>query len=44
MTFEERLVKMAGEVEVPDELSPENIALMLKKNCGTAQSDSRNMV
>lgn len=43
MTFEERLVKMAGEVEVPDELSPENIALMLKKNCGTAQSDSRNI-
>ena len=30
MTFEERLNELIDEVEVPDELSPENIALMLK--------------
>lgn len=36
MTFEERLNELISEVEVPDELSPENIALMLKEK--TTQS------
>lgn len=36
MTFEERLNEIISEVEVPDELSPENIALMLKEK--TTQS------
>lgn len=36
MTFEERLNELISEAEVPDELSPENIALMLKEK--TTQS------
>ena len=31
MKFEERLTKLMNEVDVPDELSPQNIALMLKE-------------
>jgi uncharacterized secreted protein with C-terminal beta-propeller domain len=32
MTFDEKLNELIGEVEVPDELLPSNIALMLKQN------------
>lgn len=41
MTFDEILNELVDEVEVPDELLPENIALMLKEK--TAQSDTETI-
>ncbi|MCD7730405.1 MAG: beta-propeller domain-containing protein [Oscillospiraceae bacterium] len=45
MTFEEKLNELISEVEVPDELSPENIALMLKaKNAQSKmEAEHRNI-
>lgn len=43
MTFEERLNELIDEVEVPDELSPENIALMLKAKTTQSKMETENI-
>lgn len=43
MTFEERLNELIDEVEVPDELSPENIALMLKAKTTQSKMESEHI-
>lgn len=41
MRFEERLNELINEAEVPDELSPQNIAQMLKAQSARSQSEAR---
>lgn len=41
MKFEERLSELINEVEVPDELSPQNIAQMLKEHSAEAHTEQR---
>ncbi len=43
MTFEERLNELIDEVEVPDELSPENIALMLKAKTTQSKMETEHI-
>lgn len=43
MTFEERLKELIDEAEVPDELSPENIALMLKAQTTQSKSETEHI-
>lgn len=43
MTFEERLNELIDEVEVPDELSPENIALMLKAKTTQSKMEAEHI-
>lgn len=43
MTLEERLNELIDEVEVPDELSPENIALMLKAKTTQSKMETEHI-
>lgn len=43
MTFEERLNELIDEVKVPDELSPENIALMLKAKTTQSKMETEHI-
>lgn len=40
MKFEERLTELMNEVDVPDELSPQNIALMLKEKSSQSKMEA----
>ncbi len=42
MKFEERLTELMNEVDVPDELSPQNIALMLKEKSSQSKMEAEH--
>lgn len=42
MKFEERLTELMNEVDVPDELSPQNIALMLKEKSAQSKMEAEH--
>lgn len=44
MKFEERLNELINEAEVPDELSPQNIAQMLKAQSARSESEARPVI